>query len=212
MQQAYKLSRLYALLDKNRTSESCFHIRLGSNFPIILDLFEKLYSTHPYKKEAFENLIEILINRHQERSEEQKKLDLHRSKNPNWYSSNEIVGMMLYTERFNQNFKGLEEKIPYFKKLGINTLHLMPFLDVPEPENDGGYAVRNYRETNPKLGSMEDFENLAKNLHQNEMNVIMDFVLNHCADTHQWAIKAKNGDEKYKEYFYFFKDRTIPDA
>ena len=212
MQQAYKLSRLYALLDKNRTPESYFHIRLVSNFPIILDLFERLYSTHPYKKEAFENLIEILINRHLERSEEQKKLDLHRSKNPNWYSSNEIVGMMLYTERFNQNFKGLEEKIPYFKKLGINTLHLMPFLDVPEPENDGGYAVRNYRETNPKLGSMEDFENLAKNLHQNEMNVIMDFVLNHCADTHQWAIKAKNGDEKYKEYFYFFKDRTIPDA
>ena len=53
MQQAYKLSRLYALLDKNRTPDSCFHIRLGSNFPIILDLFEKLYSTHPYKKEAF---------------------------------------------------------------------------------------------------------------------------------------------------------------
>ena len=73
MQQAYKLSRLYALLDKNRTPDSYFHIRLGSNFPIILDLFERLYSTHPYKKEAFENLIEILINRHQERSEEQKK-------------------------------------------------------------------------------------------------------------------------------------------
>jgi hypothetical protein len=87
----------------------------------------------------------------------------------------------------------------------------MPFLDVQEPENDGGYAVENYRETNPKLGTMEDFENLAKNLHQNGMNVIMDFVLNHCADTHQWAIKAKNGDEKYKEYFYFFKDRTLPD-
>ncbi len=50
MQQAYKLSRLYALLDKNRTPDSCFHIRLGSNFPIILDLFERLYSTHPYKK------------------------------------------------------------------------------------------------------------------------------------------------------------------
>ena len=71
--------------------------------------------------------------------------------------------------------------------------------------------MRNYRETNPKLGSMEDFENL-KNLHQNEMNVIMDFVLNHCADTHQWAIKAKTETEKYKEYFYFLKTRTIPDA
>ncbi len=74
MQQAYKLSRLYALLDKTELFQILvFNIRLGSNFPIILDLFEKLYSTHPYKKEAFENLIEILINRHQERSEETKK-------------------------------------------------------------------------------------------------------------------------------------------
>ncbi|MBP8085601.1 MAG: alpha amylase, partial [Cloacibacterium sp.] len=211
MQQAYKLSRLYALTDKNGITDSCFHTRFGANFPIIYDLFEKLYHSHPHKKEAFENLIQILVEKFKERSEEQKLIDIERSKNPNWYASNEIVGMMLYTERFNQNFKGLEEKIPYFKNLGINTLHLMPFLDVPEPENDGGYAVENYRETNPKLGTMEDFENLAKNLHQNGMNVIMDFVLNHCADSHEWAINAKNGDEKYKEYFYFFKDRTLPD-
>ena len=67
---------------------------------------------------------------------------------------------MLYTERFNQNFKGLEEKF-YFKNLGINTLHLMPFFDVPEPENDGGYAVKT-RKNQWKLGTMEDFENLAK--------------------------------------------------
>lgn len=211
MQQAYKLSRLYALTDKNGIPDSCFHTRFGANFPIIFDLFEKLYHSHPHKNEAFENLIQILVEKFKERSEEQKLIDIERSKNPNWYASNEIVGMMLYTERFNKNFKGLEEKIPYFKNLGINTLHLMPFLDVPEPENDGGYAVKNYRETNPKLGTMDDFENLAKNLHQNGMNVIMDFVLNHCADSHEWAIKAKNGDEKYKEYFYFFKDRTLPD-
>ena len=135
MQQAYKLSRLYALTDKNGITDSCFHTRFGANFPIIYDLFEKLYHSHPHKKEAFENLIQILVEKFKERSEEQKLIDIERSKNPNWYASNEIVGMMLYTERFNQNFKGLEEKIPYFKNLGINTLHLMPFLDVPEPDN-----------------------------------------------------------------------------
>lgn len=211
MQQAYKLSRLYALTDKIGIADSCFHTRFGANFPVIFDLFEKLYHSHPYRNEAFENLIQILVEKFKERSENLKITDIERSKNPNWYASNEMVGMMLYTERFNQNFKGLEEKIPYFKNLGINTLHLMPFLDVPEPENDGGYAVKNYRETNPKLGTMEDFENLTKNLHKNGMNVIMDFVLNHCADSHDWAIKAKNGDLRYKDYFYFFKDRKLPD-
>ena len=115
MQQAYKLSRLYALTDKNGITDSCFHTRFGANFPIIYDLFEKLYHSHPHKKEAFENLIQILVEKFKERSEEQKLIDIERSKNPNWYASNEIVGMMLYTERFNQNFKGLEEKIPYFK-------------------------------------------------------------------------------------------------
>ena len=51
----------------------------------------------------------------------------------------------------------------------------MPFFDVPEPKTTEVTPVENYRETNQKLGTMEDLENLAKNLHQNGMNVIMDF-------------------------------------
>ncbi len=211
MQQAYKLSQLYAFLDQYQITDAHFYARIGANFPILVDLYEQLYATHPQKKESFEQLIQILISKFNERAENLKKTDLQRSKNPNWFASEKIVGMMLYTDRFNGTFKGLQDKIPYFKKLGINTLHLMPFLEVPEPENDGGYAVKNYRETNPKLGNMQDFEEFTENLHQNKMNVIADFVLNHCADTNEWALKAKNGDRKYKDYFYFFNDRKIPD-
>lgn len=211
MQQAYKLSQLYTILDQKNIKDPHFLTRMGANFPIISDLFGQLYGHHPYKEEAFGKLIDSIVENFNRRSSDLKETDLKRMKTPNWYSSEQMVGMMLYTDRFNKNFKGLQDKIPYFKNLGINTLHLMPFLEVPEPENDGGYAVKNYRETNPKLGTMADFETLAKDLHQNGMNVIMDFVLNHCADTHEWALKAKSGDEKYKEYFYFFKDRTLPD-
>lgn len=211
MQQAYKLSALYQLLEDKNITDTYFLTRIGANFPIISDLFERLYQNHPNKKEAFDDLMIRVIENFKKRSETLKKSDIERAKNPNWYSSQKIVGMMLYTDRFNKNFKGLQDKIPYFKNLGINTLHLMPFLEVPEPENDGGYAVKNYRETNPKLGTMQDFETLAQELHQNEINVVMDFVLNHCADTHEWALKAKNGDKKYKEYFYFFQDRRLPD-
>lgn len=211
MQQAYKLSKLYTLLNESGIKDTYFHTRIGANFPILVDLFEKLYASHPYKEEAFQTLTNYIISKFQERSASQRKNDIERSKNINWYASEQIVGMMLYTDRFNKDFKGIQNKISYFKNLGVNTLHLMPFLEVPEPENDGGYAVKNYRETNPKLGTMEDFENLTQNLHKNDMNVIVDFVLNHCSDQHEWAVKAKAGDERYKDYFYFFSDRYLPD-
>lgn len=211
MQSAYLLSTIHQILEEKNITDLHFISRLEHFFPKISDLFEKLYLHHPKKEEALNKLLEILLENFDKRDHSLKKLDLERVQNPNWFSSEKIVGMMLYTDRFNENFKGVQNKIPYFKNLGINTLHLMPFLEVPEPENDGGYAVKNYRETNPKLGTMQDFENLAKELHLNEMNVVMDFVLNHCADSHEWAIKAKNGEEKYKDYFYFFKDRTLPD-
>lgn len=211
MQSAYQPSTIHQILEEKNITDLHFISRLEHYFPKISDLFEKLYLHHPKKEEALNKLLEILLENFDKRDHSLKKLDLERVQNPNWFSSEKIVGMMLYTDRFNENFKGVQNKIPYFKNLGINTLHLMPFLEVPEPENDGGYAVKNYRETNPKLGTMQDFENLAKELHLNEMNVVMDFVLNHCADSHEWAIKAKNGEEKYKDYFYFFKDRTLPD-
>jgi amylosucrase len=140
----------------------------------------------------------------------QKKRDMTRVANPNWYSSEKIVGMMLYVDLFNIDFNGLKEKIPYLLDLGINTVHLMPFLEVPEFENDGGYAVRNYREVNPKFGTMKDFEALVKEFQKNDMNLVMDFVLNHCADQHEWAVEGRKGHPKYKDFFYFFPDRTLP--
>jgi len=86
----------------------------------------------------------------------------------------------------------------------------MPFLDVPEFENDGGYAVRNYRDVNPKFGTLADFEDLVTEFQKNDMNLIMDFVLNHCASEHEWAIKAQQDDAKYKDFFYFFQTERYP--
>lgn len=210
MQQAYKLSLLYPLLENKNINDPFFLTRLGANYPIIKDLYENLYRDHPYRDESFDDLMNVIIQNFQNRPAPLKKLDVERAQNPNWYSSEKMVGMMLYSDRFNKNFKGVAEKLPYLKNLGINTLHLMPFLEVPEPENDGGYAVKDYRKTNAKLGNIKDFENLTKQMHLQEMNLMMDFVLNHCADTHEWAEKAKKGDPRYKDYFYFFPDHTLP--
>lgn len=210
MQQAEKLSRLKIFLEDLKVKDKDFHLRLGANFPIISDLFKKIYGGTSYEEEAFELLMSSLVKNFEERSALQKKRDLLRMSNPNWYSSEEIVGMMLYVDLFNVDFNGLKEKIPYFKDLGINTVHLMPFLDVPEFENDGGYAVRNYREVSARFGTMADFESLVKEFQKNDMNLVMDFVLNHCADQHEWAVQGRKGHPKYKDFFYFFPDRTLP--
>jgi amylosucrase len=210
MQQAEKLSKLKILLESKKVTDKDFHLRMGANFPIISDLFQKIYSETTHQGEAFELLMDSLIKNFEERSTLQKERDLLRMSKPNWYSNQEIVGMMLYVDLFNTDFNGLKKKIPYFKDLGINTVHLMPFLDVPEFENDGGYAVRNYREVSARFGTMADFENLVQEFQKNDMNLVMDFVLNHCADQHEWAVKGRNGDPKYKDFFYFFPDRKLP--
>lgn len=210
MQQAEKLSKLNILLDGVKIKDENFYIRLGANFPIITDLFQKLYGNNPSKDIAFELLFKSLVKNFEERTTFQKNRDLSRVSNPNWYSSEKIVGMMLYVDLFNLDINGLREKIPYFLDLGINTIHLMPFLDVPEFENDGGYAVRNYREINSKFGTMQDFQDLVQEFQNNDMNLVMDFVLNHCADQHEWAVKGSKGDPKYKDFFYFFPDRKLP--
>ncbi len=211
MQQAEKLSKLKKFLDEHEITDSNFQLRMGANFPIITDLFQQLYADSPYRAQAFQDLLVTLVKHFEERSSYQKKRDLDRVAHPNWYSSEKIVGMMLYVDLFNQDFNGLKEKIPYFKDLGINTIHLMPFLDVPEFENDGGYAVRDYRKVNPKFGTMENFESLVAEFQKNDMNLVMDFVLNHCASEHEWAVEGSKGHPKYKDFFYFFPDRTLPD-
>jgi amylosucrase len=211
MQQAEKLSKLKVFLNSSPVTDKDFHLRLGANFPIISDLFHQLYSETEELEEAFGLLMTTLVKKFEGRSALQKNRDLERVTSPNWYSSEKIVGMMLYVDLFNGDFKGVKEKIPYFKDLGINTIHLMPFLDVPEFENDGGYAVRNYREVSARFGTMSDFEALVEEIQKHNMNLVMDFVLNHCASEHQWAVEGRKGHPKYKDFFYFFPDRTLPD-
>ena len=90
--------------------------------------------------------------------------------------------MQLYVEHFNKDIKGLQEKIPYFKKLGINFLHLMPITTRPKDESDGGYAVNNYLEVDKKYGSKEDLLELTKAFRKNGIYLMLDFVVNHTSD------------------------------
>ena len=104
--------------------------------------------------------------------------------------SQDSVGMTLYVDLFAGDLKKLIEKIEYFKELGITYLHLMPLLKPRDGENDGGYAVEDYRAIDPRLGTMEDFITLVDALRKENILVCIDYVINHVAKEHAWAKAA----------------------
>ena len=90
-------------------------------------------------------------------------------------------------------------------------LHLMPVLKPREGANDGGYAVADYRELRSDLGTMAELRTTAERLHAAGISLTLDLVLNHVALEHEWAAKARAGDKKYRDYFYVYADRALPD-
>ena len=129
-----------------------------------------------------------------------------------WYLKQDTVGMMLYVDLFAGNLKGLIEKIPYLKELGVNYVHLMPLFDCPKGENDGGYAISSYRKVQTKLGTIDDLKAVAEEFHKNGIRLVLDFVFNHTSDEHKWAKEAKKGSEKYRNFYYIYSDKGEVDS
>lgn len=72
--------------------------------------------------------------------------------------------MSIYVERFAHNLEGLKHKLDYFNNLSVNLLHLMPLMESPPLESDGGYAVSNFRNVNPAYGTIDELISLQKNM------------------------------------------------
>ncbi|MBC2838040.1 alpha-amylase family glycosyl hydrolase [Robiginitalea sp. SC105] len=185
-----------------------FDKRLAANLGLIQELFFALY---PGREDSFGDLLSILGALFRKRPEELRFQDLERLREGAWYQSEKWVGMQLYADRFNGDIPGLEEKIPYFEKLGINFLHIMPLTRRPAGENDGGYAVSSYTEIDPVFGTEADFKRLTSRFREKGICLMLDFVVNHTSDEFPWAQKARAGEPGYADYYYTYPDRTIPD-
>ena len=160
---------------------------------------------------SLQPLLEVMILNHKKRDQRLMERDRQRVLQPDWFQCPETVGYVCYTDLFAKNLVGLSDRIPYLKNLGITYLHLMPILQPRAGANDGGYAVADYRALRPDLGTMEQLRETAFALHDAGISLTLDLVLNHVAMEHEWAIKAKAGDPKYREYFYSYPDRQVPD-
>ncbi len=163
-----------------------------------------------YLEDGFSYLCSRLKARYEERRASLKKLDRAREEDPDWYKRNDMVGMMMYTEAFAGNLKGVKERLPYIRECGVNYLHLMPLLDSPEGRSDGGYAVSDFGKVRPDLGTMKDLAALTETCHKKGLSVCLDFVMNHTSEEHEWAKRARAGEKEFQDRYFFFDTFDIP--
>jgi amylosucrase len=192
-------------------SDNMFYTRFIANATAIQFLYLELYKDHPDSDKLFNRLIETMAKAHTARPAALKNRDDEKEKKGHWYLSSDITGMSLYVDRFCGNLKSLGDKLGYFKSLGVNFLHLMPVMESPAGESDGGYAVSDFRKVEERFGTMKDLKGVQEKMYAADIYLMLDIVLNHTSHKHEWAQKAKAGEKKYQDYFYMYDDRNIPD-
>lgn len=188
-----------------------FQFRFHANIHRIHQLFFRLYGGRQDCESQFWGLVDDLIHSFEARPQVLKAVDLEREADPNWLMSEKWMGMMLYVDRFVGKLQDFEEKIPYLSELGVNWIHLMPLLKSPPGSNDGGYAVSDYRAVDARFGTLEDLNNTTTALRKAGMLSTLDLVMNHTSDQHEWALKARSGDPDFRDFYYFFPNRDLPD-
>src|SRR4029453_16972639 len=151
-----------------------------------------------------ERVAVLLAERYRDRDEELKLLDLERSIRADWFQDPSMVGYVCYADRFAGTLQGVGEHLGY--------LPLMPLLAPREGDSDGGYAVRDYRAVDPRLGTMDDLERLCRLARARGISVCVDLVLNHWAAEPAWPVPARAGDPEAEAMFWVFPDRELPDA
>ena len=175
------------------------------------DLFDGLDAVYD-ATEVLPAVVDVIASVHLGRPEHLRDRDEQRILHPDWFQEPAAVGYVAYADLFAGDLAGLRDRVGYLTDLGVTYLHLMPLLTPRPGANDGGYAVMDYRSVRSDLGTMDDLRRLADDLHAAGISLTLDLVLNHVALEHDWARKARAGDERYRSYFYVFDDRTQPDA
>ena len=185
--------------------------RFEERAPLLLDRLSRLYSERGDFDGWFVRLVESLSRLCAARPRELRELDAQRAENPDWFLNQRMLGYSAYVDRFGGTLRGVAERIPHLRELGVTYLHLLPFLRARAGDNDGGFAVASYDDVEARLGTISDLESLTAQLRHAGISLCSDFILNHVADDHAWAIGAARGDARLRDYFYVFPDREVPD-
>jgi amylosucrase len=189
-----------------------FLARAELALPDVHEPLAELYSAGGDVDALFERALRIALDAAAERPAELRRLDRRREIDPGWFQRTRMQGYVCYVDRFCGTLAELPDTLDYLAELGTTYLHLMPLLEPRPGENDGGYAVMDYRAVDPRLGTMGDLERVAGALHDRGMSLCIDLVLNHTAREHRWAQGWLVGDPDFAGFYTAFPDRSMPDA
>ncbi|MGB3370320.1 MAG: alpha-amylase family protein [Rhodococcus sp. (in: high G+C Gram-positive bacteria)] len=186
-----------------------FQLRLEQWWPDLHDAVTALYGN---PDDVAARLVEVAARGFADRSDELHLLDQRRLLAPDWFQRPDMFGYACYVDRYGTTLKGLGERLDHLTDLGVTYLHLMPLLKPRPGDNDGGYAVMDFGVVRPDLGTTDDLRDLATSLRERGISPVVDLVLNHVAREHEWAVKARSGDPRYRDYFHIYPDRETPDS
>lgn len=183
-----------------------FTERMNRHEEELRGIYEELY----HNGEQYERLKELMKEAFTKRSAALKALDRKREQTPQWYRESRMLGITMYPKLFAGGLKGLMERLDYLSEQKITYLHLMPLLKMPHPLNDGGYAVEDFRTVDAQIGTNRELAALTGELRKRGISLCLDVVMNHTADTHEWAVRAKAGEKEYQDRYYCYDTWDIP--
>ncbi|WP_457557221.1 alpha-glucosidase [Candidatus Harpocratesius sp.] len=105
---------------------------------------------------------------------------------------------------------GIISKLDYIKESGFETIWFSPFYD--SPQRDFGYDIRDYRNVAPEYGTLHDAEKLIEEIHNRDMKIVMDMILNHTSDEHPWFVESRKNRENPKRDWYIWRDGKKPNG
>ncbi|KPL58619.1 glycoside hydrolase family 13 protein [Rossellomorea vietnamensis] len=123
----------------------------------------------------------------------------------------EAVGYQIYPRSFQDSngdgigdLQGVIQRLDYIKELGIDVIWICPMYK--SPNDDNGYDISDYQDIMEDFGTMEDFDQLLKEVHKRDMKLIIDLVLNHTSDEHPWFIESRSSKDNPKRDWYIWRD------
>lgn len=129
--------------------------------------------------------------------------------NKKWWK--EAVAYQVYPRSFMDSngdgigdLKGVTSKLDYLKDLGIDVIWICPMYK--SPNDDNGYDISDYQDIMDEFGTMEDFDELLREVHARGMKLILDLVINHTSDEHPWFIESRSSKDNSKRDWYIWKD------
>ncbi|MDE6952181.1 MAG: alpha-glucosidase [Erysipelotrichales bacterium] len=105
------------------------------------------------------------------------------------------------------DIQGIIQRLDYLKNLGVDILWISPMYVSPQVDN--GYDIADYYQIDPMFGTMKDFDMLLEEAHSRGLKIVMDLVVNHTSDQHEWFQQSRlSTDNKYRDYYIWKKGKN----